>query len=230
LKVVRLLGPVAVFALVAFQGCIYDPDARCGKDQHFEDGVCVCDPGMILGTDNTHCTKCGEHEFAGGTLCSCEEGYYRPSEGSPCVAVSDELGRECDPVDNPCTVEPYTYCHVPEKGTPYCTKQDCTTNEECGGKFGCEVRTSPTFCSLYPTGYGYPCTSDADCSSYETKHCETFRSNVCLMDGCAGPDVRCFGGSVCCDYSPLGVPTSICISPESLEDGKCPLSGTLIEE
>ena len=68
MKVVRVLGPVTVFALLAFVGCIYDPDAPCGKNQHFENDSCVCNPGMILDESSTHCIACGEHEFAGGTL------------------------------------------------------------------------------------------------------------------------------------------------------------------
>jgi hypothetical protein len=58
------------------------------------------------------------------------------------------------------------------------TSSDCSSGELCCAITGrCYPTTDPDQCRMPPPGTRVPCTSDAQCSSYE----------YCLGDGCSGP-------------------------------------------
>jgi hypothetical protein len=225
----RFVIPSLLLLLVS-QACLYDPDQPCGKNQYFQNDECLCAPGMVLNETETGCKPCGQNEFAAGTICVCAKGHVRPSEGAPCEPAGEALGRECDPATNPCADSIFSHCAVPSSGTGYCTNTGCSSNDECAGGYGCQARTSPSFCERLPTGLGQPCSSSDQCAGFEANYCETYRSKTCLVSGCAAREISCYGGSVCCDWGALGVNLSLCVRNESLEEGNCPLNGMIVQE
>lgn len=218
-----------VAALFWLSGCIYDADNRCGPHQHYGNGQCICDEGTRQNEFRDGCVPCGEHEVGVSTACVCEAGYSRASEGAACMPVSEALGRPCEAATG-CSDETYSYCYGPSKGEPYCTLTGCTKTAECGGGFACDTKATPTVCTKLPTGLGTKCDSDSQCAGFEANDCETNVLNICMVSGCTSKDVTCFAGSVCCDYSALALPLSLCIPLENLDNGKCPLNGAIFSE
>ena len=221
--VAALVASILVFGM----GCIYDPDAPCGTELTASNGQCLCPEGTVS-KDGIHCEPCGENERPASVTCLCIEGFVRDAEDGVCRAAGDALGSPCDPGEA-CEDETYSYCAASEtEEGGYCTRSRCESDGECDGGYGCDLGASPSYCARRPSGMGEPCTSSKECEGFEASYCETFRSNTCLVDECAGPEVECRGGTVCCDFGPLGVPLSLCLNSSVRKDG-CPLGGTMLE-
>lgn len=211
-------------------GCIYDADDRCGAHQHYEKGACLCDEGTRQNDYRNGCVPCGVNEVGVANACTCAPGFGRPTEGGACEPVSAGLGKSCSEGAQACTDEKYPACFAPREGEPYCTREGCTSSAECGGGYACDTGATPTVCVRLPTGIGTKCASDGECAGFEANDCETYVLNICMVSGCNRDDVTCFAGSVCCDYSLVSLPVSLCIPRENLESGKCPLGGAIDAE
>jgi hypothetical protein len=159
---------------------------------------------------------CGDNEVVSGGACVCVEGYTRPSAGEACVPVVAGLGDACDTTLAPCAGT-YSYCHVTESTSGYCTATGCTSTEECEQGYACERDTSPSYCRRPPIGLGAPCESNAECAGTEATLCDTRFTKTCMVQGCSLSPDDCFEGWSCCDLTALGVGT-VCV-PE----GECPL-------
>jgi hypothetical protein len=85
------------------------------------------------------------------------------------------------------------------------------------GCFPCTANDTRSACQSGPTGFGTPCTSDADCQGFQASHCETLQANVCVVAGCQTSPDDCTGGQSCCDLNGLGIPLTLCLPP-----GQCP--------
>jgi hypothetical protein len=220
-----------LLAMMLLGSCIYDPDHPCGAHQTYKDGHCFCETTSRINAQNTGCEPCGEHEVGVSNLCLCADNYARETEQGPCLPLGEAFGRACDPTDNPCTDPVYAYCYVPSDGKePYCTKQGCKFNQDCGTAYGCEIDASPSFCKKYPVGLAKACTANADCAGTEATYCDTFVARICLVQNCASAEVTCYANSVCCDYSNLGTPVSVCVDPAALKDGQCDLGGLMVPD
>jgi hypothetical protein len=68
-----------------------------------------------------------------------------------------------------------------------------------------------------PTGIGTPCSSHADCASFDATYCESFQSHQCLIEGCAVSPDDCPTDYECCDLSSFGLENTLCVP-----DGQCP--------
>lgn len=220
---------IAAAALLVV-GCIYDPDHPCGANQLYRDGECICVEGAAQNAYLTACVPCGPNEVGAGKTCTCRAGFIRSRSTGACEPVSAALGSACDPDGAGCSDPVYSTCYVPRVETPYCTQSGCTSNAACGGGYACDTRQTPSVCVKLPTGVGETCASDADCAAFEAKHCETYLLKTCLVKDCGSPEVTCFAGSVCCDYSVILLPLSVCIQPENLDQGRCPVGGVLVSE
>ncbi len=222
------------FAITATVGCLYDADDRCGAGQTFVPGengfdACICPGDAAINALGNGCVECGPNEQGAGSQCVCVDGFARAA-GGECEALSDQLGRECQPDSEPCDDTTYDYCAVNAAGvTGYCTKKDCASDDDCDDGYACELTASPSYCSAPPSGQGEACGTGADCSGYEASYCEAFSSKRCLVDNCLSADVTCHGAWACCDYGDL-LGVSICIPPDSLVNDECPSGGKLVVE
>ena len=95
----------------------------------------------------------------------------------------------------------------------------CSSSADCSGGEYCDLTLNPPACLPPPTGQGIPCTSDADCSSFEADYCELWVSRTCLVKDCDPVANNCSEGWLCCDYADYGLP-SLCVNSE-LAGGKC---------
>lgn len=206
--------------------CLVDLDARCGEHQVYdaEQGNCVCSGDYAL--VNNRCQQCGEHEIGSPDGCVCGEGFSRATPDAACAELAG-LGQDCSSSAD-CGDPDYSYCYVAEEGTPgYCTAPDCSTGADCPTDYGCNTRQAPAFCERPPQGLGMACTSSADCAGNAASYCETVQEHACVVNNCKPDPNRCHGDWVCCDIGLLS--QSLCVPPSALEDGKCPVGGTLIE-
>jgi hypothetical protein len=64
---------------------------------------------------------------------------------------------------------------------------------------GCAVAPPPD--ANGPTGVGTPCTSDADCATFDADYCELAVSKTCLVKNCTRSPNSCATGRDCCDFS-----------------------------
>jgi len=201
--------------------CLYDADDRCGENQSYEDGHCVCVEGYGLYVQE--CRPCGENEVGNPTgPCECEEGLVRVAEGEPCI---EAVGLTCS-TDEDCASAEFSHCHL-EGDSGYCTKSDCTAGgDDCPGSYACNDRGDPAFCERPPTGLNTPCTSNEDCDEFEAAYCETLFQHACVVEGCAADPTICHGDWVCCDIGLIDA--SFCTPPGELVDGECPANGTLV--
>ena len=213
-----VLPTLLVLAPVA---CIYDADERCGANQLYDDGQCVCADGF--GLSGQACVACGENEVSNPTgPCECAQGLIRLGEGEPCT---EAVGQPCSS-DDECPSADFPYCQL-EGESGYCTRQDCTAGgDDCPGEFACNDRGEAPFCERPPTGLGTECTNDDDCDGFEAAYCEVVSEHVCLVEGCAADPDICHGDWVCCDIGLISA--SLCIPPDELIDGACPVGGTLV--
>jgi hypothetical protein len=217
------LAVATVAALVTF-GCLVDLDARCGDHQHFDAQaeICLCDAEFAR--QGNECVRCGENEVGSADGCVCVEGFSRTGPEAACTAAAS-LGQECESDQN-CSEE-FPHCAIiADSASGYCTLAGCTTGADCPTDYGCNARTSPSFCERPPEGLGTPCTSAQDCEGFEASYCETVSADACLVNDCAPDPDKCHGDWVCCDISLLQ--QSLCIPPDELEDGNCPAGGKLI--
>lgn len=236
MQLFRALGLLVVASSFALPvACLYDADHRCGAGQTFVPGkngleACICPDDAALNAQGNGCVECGPNEQGAGTACTCVAGFGRSMATGKCEALSAELGRTCNSESNPCGDETYSYCAMNASGADgYCTTSDCSKDEDCGEGYACELSVTPSYCSAPPTGQGEACGTSADCSEYQASYCEAFTSKRCLVENCVSADVTCHGAWVCCDYRDL-LGVSICIPPESLDQGECPSGGKLVSE
>jgi len=218
-----LCAPLAALLLVP--SCLVDLDDRCGANQHYDtdNAVCVCEGDFAL--QGNSCVRCPENETGAVGGCTCLPGFARPTPGAPCAELA-ALGQDCKS-DDDCGDELYGYCHVADgDDVGYCTAADCSTAADCPTDYGCNTRESPAFCERPPKGLGEACKSDADCEGNEAAYCETVQEHACVVNDCAADPNKCHGDWVCCDIGLLS--QSLCIPPDALEDGACPVGGTLI--
>jgi hypothetical protein len=205
-------------------GCIYDGSDRCGKNQEYSGGFCVCDDRSVL--IERQCERCGDNEIPGDGECVCDDGYARGGDGD-CVEVVVGLGDPCDD-DADCSDDNATYCAPDPAGGGYCTLQDCSTFEDCPEDFGCETAGATSYCARPPTGLGTSCSEESDCASFEASFCETLQQDQCLQSCLDEPGV-CQGDWACCDFS-MFIGTALCVPPDQLTDGACPLGGMPLSE
>jgi hypothetical protein len=168
-----LSGSLPLLATLAVVACV-DSDDRCGPQRELDatTDVCVCKPGTVdQGTGD-------------------------------CVEVAPEetgLGDACAE-SNPCTDPKFPECHTLDDGTGYCTKNDCTSNADCGGDYRCALEETPPYCHAPPTGQGTACESDDDCKDFEATFCSVGNPAgvVCLVRDCVD-DSSCSPGYTCFD-------------------------------
>jgi hypothetical protein len=205
--------------------CLVDLDHRCGENQHFDDENvnCACDADFAL--VGTSCVRCGENEVGAADGCVCAEGFSRATPDAACEALA-ALGQACNS-DSDCGDARYGYCYVATgDDAGYCTAPDCSTAADCPTDYGCNTRHSPSFCEAPPDGLGKACTSSADCEGHAASYCETVQAHACLVNDCASDPNKCHGDWVCCDIGLLS--QSLCLPPDQLENGNCPVGGSLI--
>jgi hypothetical protein len=216
---------VPLLALLLTPSCLVDLADRCGENQHYdgENAVCVCDGDYAL--EGNVCVRCGANETGSRDGCVCVDGFSRPTPDAPCAELAG-LGQECQS-DADCGDAEYRYCHLGEGGASgYCTAPDCQTAADCPTDYGCNTREIPTYCERPPQGLGNACTSNADCAGNEASYCETVQAHSCLVNDCKPDPNKCHGDWVCCD---IGLLTeSLCLPPDALENGNCPVGGSLI--
>jgi hypothetical protein len=204
--------------------CLVDLDDRCGNDQHYdaESETCLCNADFERAGDR--CAPCAENEMGSAEGCVCVEGFSRSSADSECKPAAS-LGQDCDS-DADCG-EDFGYCApAGEAEHGYCTAADCMTAADCPTDYGCNTRQSPSFCERPPEGLGTPCKAAEDCAGFVASYCETVSAGACLVNDCAPDPDKCHGDWVCCDIGLLS--QSLCIPPSELEDGQCPVGGTLV--
>ncbi|MET0341255.1 MAG: hypothetical protein ABW252_09640 [Polyangiales bacterium] len=201
-----------VVAVVGLAGCLVDK-GRCGPNQENNAvGNCVCREGFVPGPDLV-CVACGVNEISLGDKCVCRAGHARDMS-QLCQPVTAEVGKPCL-TDADCPAGG-PYCHRPEEGDPYCTITGCTQLLECPGGYGCDLKSSPTFCARAPTGLFSECKTQADCAGKEASYCENTVSNLCVVQGCLA-DGDCFTGLECCLLGAFGLP-NLCVA-----EGVCPV-------
>jgi hypothetical protein len=226
---VRCLGSLsAALALFGTQGCIIGEE-KCSAHQvelnQDDFKLCVCEPGSVIHPSGVGCTPCGENEEAKGDACVCKTGFAKLATDGACEKT--EAGTACSG-DTDCPTS-YPFCASAPDGAGYCTLKECGKNADCPGTYSCEAAADYHYCKQAPTGLGAPCTSNADCESFEASSCDTFQTHTCLLQGCATGDSVCPNEWGCCDYSGLlGAPLSVCIEPAGLTDGACPQGGSLV--
>jgi len=214
-----------LFAAFSAPACLVDLGHRCGENQHYdaENVNCACDADFEL--VDTTCMPCGDNEVSSPDGCVCEDGFSRATPDAACEALA-ALGQDCKS-DADCGDARYGHCQLLSGETVgYCTSTDCSTAGDCPTDYGCNTRTSPTFCERPPEGLGNACTSSADCEGHAASYCETVQAHACLVNDCRADPNKCHGDWVCCDIGLLL--QSLCIPPDQLEDGACPVGGTLI--
>jgi hypothetical protein len=215
---VRGLLAASFMSLVA-ASCIYDPDQRCGPQQHLgPNSTCACDDGLVLQSATQTCVACGEHETWQAGFCACDDGFTR-SEANGGACLPGGPGTKCDPTQGgaDCIDAAYDTCRDRGGGIGYCTAT-CKTDVDCPHSFVCDIASSPATCMSEATGQGDSCTTDADCAGNDASYCETAVVNKCLVVGCSVKNpLSCSEGFSCCDVTPLGLALTLCV-PE----GDCP--------
>lgn len=214
-----------LFAAFSAPACLVNLDNRCGANQRYdaENGNCVCAGDFEL--SGNECVACGENEVGSPTGCVCADGFSRATPDAACEALAG-LNQECAS-DADCGDARYGYCRVEaDAKTGYCTSSDCSTAADCPEDYGCNTRTSPSYCEHPPDGLGTACKSSADCEGHAAAYCETVQAHACLVNDCKSDPNKCHGDWVCCDIGLLS--QSLCIPPDQLEAGACPVGGTLI--
>lgn len=214
-----------LFAAFSAPACLVDLRNRCGANQRYDadNGDCVCTGNFELA--GSECVACGQNEVGSATGCVCGEGFSRPTPDAACEALAG-LGQDCAS-DSDCGDTRYGYCRI-EADAPsgYCTTADCNTAADCPEDYGCNTRATPSFCEHPPDGLGMACTSSAECEGHTASYCETVSAHACLVNDCKADPNKCHGDWVCCDIGLLS--QSLCIPPDQLENGACPVGGTLI--
>ena len=214
-----------LFCAFSAPACLVDLDHRCGENQHYdsENVNCACDADFAL--VGASCVPCAENEVGSAAGCVCADGFSRATPEAACEALA-ALGQECQS-DADCGDARYGYCHLGSgEDAGYCTAPDCSTAADCPTDYGCNTRESPSYCEAPPDGLGIACTSSADCEGHTAAYCETVQAHACLVNDCASDPNRCHGDWVCCDIGLLS--QSLCIPPDQLEGGNCPVGGSLI--
>lgn len=236
-----LIVRVSAAATLWAAACVYDAGQRCdGNQTEIDDDRCICQEGFVAQAGG--CVACAEHEVARAGACVCAPGYGRSTSG-PCEACPpgevqvDQAcacppGAERDPITASCaqsglgaacTADPdcidasYPTCRL-DAAPGYCTRQDCATDADCGEPFACDASGTPSYCRRPPLGQGAACTSSDDCAGTEATYCDTFASNLCLVEGCTPGGSDCFIGWSCCDLSSLGLNRQLCVTA-----GSCPV-------
>jgi hypothetical protein len=212
-------------ALLFTPSCLVDLDHRCGENQHYDadNAVCACDGDFAL--QGNACVRCGENETGSSDGCVCLDGFSRATPGAPCAELA-ALGQDCQS-DADCGDAAYDYCAVASgEKTGYCTAPDCSTAADCPTDYGCNTRAARAYCERPPQGLGMACTSDADCAGNVASYCETVQEHACVVNDCKPDPNKCHGDWVCCDIGLLS--QSLCVPPDALENGNCPVGGTLI--
>jgi hypothetical protein len=212
-------------ALFSIPACLVDLDNRCSENQHYDadKAICACNADFeLVGTD---CVPCGENEVGSADGCVCAAGFSRATPEAACAELAG-LGQECQS-DADCGDAQYGYCFLEAGGAPgYCTTPECATAADCPEDYGCNTRQTPAFCERPPQGLGQPCSSTSECEGNVASYCETVSAHACLVNDCKPDPSKCHGDWVCCDIGLLS--QSLCIPPGELEDGNCPVGGTLI--
>jgi hypothetical protein len=180
-------GSVPLLAVFAAVSCV-DSDDRCGDDRVLDAAtdVCVCKPGTI-------------------------------DQGSACVEMPPAgggLGAACED-SSACADPAFPDCHTLDDGSGYCTKNDCTSNDDCGQDFRCALEETPAYCHAPPTGQGVACESDDDCADFDATFCSVGSpfGVVCLVPDCVD-DTSCSPGYTCFDIGMFmpGMP-KVCLPP-----------------
>jgi hypothetical protein len=215
---------IAAWICAITPACLVDLDQRCGEHQHYdpEQANCACNLDYTL-TDGV-CVPCGENETSSSDGCVCVEGFTRATPEAACEALAG-LGQACQ-ADADCGDERYPHCRL-EAELGYCTGRDCGTAADCPTDYGCNTRTTPSFCEKPPEGLGQACSDSQECEGYAASYCETVQAHACLVNDCQPDPSKCHGDWVCCDIGLLS--QSLCLPPDQLEsDGSCPAGGTLV--
>lgn len=211
----------------ALAGCIIQGN-KCSPNEVEYTGLhalCLCAPDYVTDSDGTGCVPCGENETAAQNLCVCKAGFGRTAATDPCAPIESSgpcaSDAECAPSA--------PYCAKAGSADSYCTTAGCGSNAQCLTGWSCEAGPTVRYCARPPSGLGASCQSDADCSSYDAKYCDTLVSHTCLIGGCATRATTCPSEWLCCDYSALlGSALSICVSPTTQVSGGCPQGGTKV--
>jgi hypothetical protein len=213
---------VVALSVAALAACLVDPDHRCGEHQALDGDRCVCAEGYGLVDDA--CVKCGKHEVGSLSGCACEDGYVRASPDGACEEMQ-ALGAACQD-DDDCADDAYARCAM-DGDEGYCTS-DCDSSDDCETSvdYACNERVSEPFCERPPSGLGTACDGADECADFEASYCEVLSEHLCLVNGCKEDAERCHGDWVCCDLPILA--TSLCVPPAQLEDGNCPVAGTIV--
>jgi hypothetical protein len=207
------------------QGCLVDLDNRCGENQHYDSEAANCACDTDFARQGNVCARCGENETGSPDGCVCVEGFSRATPDAACEALA-ALGQDCSS-DADCGDERYDYCRIEDGADAgYCTAPGCNSAADCPTDYGCNTRSAPSFCEKPPEGLGDACKSSADCEGHAASYCETVQAHACLVNDCKPDPNKCHGDWVCCDIGLLS--QSLCIPPDQLEDGACPVGGTLI--
>ncbi len=205
-------------------GCLVDLDQRCGENQVFDEETEVCLCAADFERQGDRCVACGENEQGAAEGCVCIEGFSRATADAACEPAAS-LAQECSGAAD-CS-EDFPYCALEaEEAVGYCTAEGCSTEADCPTDYGCNTRQSPSFCERPPEGLGTPCESSEDCAGFVANYCETVSAGACLVNDCAPDPDKCHGDWVCCDIGLLS--QSLCIPPSELENGNCPVGGTLV--
>jgi hypothetical protein len=163
-------GVVLLSAGLAVPSCV-DSDDRCGSERELDaTGVCICKAGTV-------------------------------DQGGTCVEVVEApsgLGDACDE-SALCSDPLFPDCHAAEGEPGFCTKNDCTSSDECGKGYHCALDETPAYCRP-PTGQGAPCDSDDDCKDFDATFCSIGNPAgvVCLVRDCVD-DTSCSPGYGCFD-------------------------------
>ena len=206
----RLRSGIAALVAIAGVACVYDPDHRCGPDEEFIDGYCVCPAGKVAMAGGA-CVACGANETAKGGKCVCAAGYARATPDAACTP-SVGLGDDCDTAAKACATAAYPVCHATRGTAGYCTKGGCTTDAECPTSYACRQENGASHCARPPIGEGKTCNGDADCAGTEATFCESSQLKQCLVEGCdPGAAASCSSGHRCCDLTKLGLAKTLCL-------------------
>jgi hypothetical protein len=179
-------GSLPLLLGLALTACV-DSDDRCGNERVLDaTGVCVCKPGTV--DQQGVCVEAP------------------PVEGG--------LGDPCDQ-ETPCTDPAFPDCHILSDDSGYCTKNDCSSSDECGNGYHCALDETPPYCHAPFTGQGVVCASDDDCADFEATFCSVGSPTgaVCLVRDCVD-NTSCSPGYVCVDLGMFmpGLPKA-CLPP-----------------
>jgi hypothetical protein len=105
------------------QSCL-DADDRCGPEQTYQDGSCVCVANAVPAEDHAGCTLCGEHQVASAGRCVCDVGYAMDTVVAQCVPSA--IGQPCDDNEQTCRDPAYPFCAADTLGGRYCTSLNCS--------------------------------------------------------------------------------------------------------